>query len=105
MRRGAKITAKNLNVNYQVAQRGGAAADGHAGRDRREERAGAAARDLWQHSVKLIDLFREWDEDGNGALDKKEVRRAVAALGYEAPRSEVDALFDSIDVDGAADRV
>ena len=27
------------------------------------------------------------------------MRRAVAALGYEAPKKEVDAFFDSIDVD------
>ena len=54
---------------------------------------------LKEHQVKLIDLFREWDDDGNGALDKKELRAAVAALGYEAPRKEVDALFDGIDVD------
>ena len=47
----------------------------------------------------LSDLFREWDDDGNGALDKKELRRAVAALGYDAPKKEVDAFFDSIDVD------
>ena len=33
------------------------------------------------HKFKLIDLFREWDDDGNGALDKKELRQAVAALG------------------------
>ena len=53
-------------------------------------------------SVKLIDLFREWDDDGNGALDKKEMRAAMAALGYDAPRKEVDAFFDSIDVTTAA---
>ena len=55
---------------------------------------------LTKNAVRVIDLFREWDEDGNGALDKKEVRRAVAALGYDAPRSEVDAFFDSLDADG-----
>ena len=34
--------------------------------------------------MKLIDLFREWDDDGNGALDKHELLQAVAALGYDA---------------------
>ena len=52
---------------------------------------------LDEHSVKLIDMFREWDDDGNGAIDKKELRQAVAALGYEAPKKDVDALFDQID--------
>ena len=46
---------------------------------------------LQEHSVKLIDLFRDWDDDGNGALDKKEMRQGIAALGYEALRKEVDA--------------
>ena len=32
---------------------------------------------LSEHSVKLIDLFREWDEDGNGAIDKAEFRRLL----------------------------
>ena len=54
---------------------------------------------LQEHGVKLIDLFREWDDDGNGALDKKELRQAVAALGYDAPRKDVDSFFDIIDAD------
>ena len=97
--RGAKITAKNLNVNYQGAKVAmlppTVTLDASSGIALQEQLVDI----LSEHGVKLIDLFREWDEDGNGALDKKEVRRAVAALGYEAPRSEVDALFDSIDVD------
>ena len=38
---------------------------------------------MLEHSVKLIDLFRSWDDDGNGALDKLEFRQAVAALGCD----------------------
>ena len=55
---------------------------------------------LAEHSVKLIDLFREWDEDGNGAIDKKEFRKAVAALGYDAPKREVNKAFDALDDSG-----
>ena len=51
-------------------------------------------------TARVIDLFREWDDDGNGALDKYEMRMAVAALGYDAPKHAVDALFNSIDDDG-----
>ena len=54
---------------------------------------------LNENSIKLIDLFREWDDDGNGALDKKELRHAIAALGYKAPKKEIDAFFESIDDD------
>ena len=44
---------------------------------------------LHENNAKLIDLFREWDHDGNGALDKKELQRAVSSLGYDAPKKEV----------------
>ena len=98
--RGAKLTAKSVNVNY-VTQRTAALppAVKLTYRDAEKSLPEQLKDILSEYSVRLIDLFREWDDDGNGALDKKEVRRAVAALGYEAPRSEVDALFDSIDVD------
>ena len=97
--RGAKLTAKNINTNY-VGVRTAALPD----TVKLEANADLSVQEqlknvLTQHSVKLIDLFREWDDDGNGALDKKEMRQAVAALGYDAPRAEVDALFDSIDTD------
>ena len=55
---------------------------------------------LTANAVRVIDLFREWDEDGNGLVDKKEFRKAVAAFGFEANKEVVDALFDSLDVDG-----
>ena len=51
--------------------------------------------------VRVIDLFQEWDEDGDGHVDRKEFRQAMSALGLDAlPRKEVDALFDSFDKDG-----
>ena len=43
---------------------------------------------LTANSVRVIDLFRQWDTDGNGVVDKKEFRRAVAAFGFEAPKEE-----------------
>jgi len=30
--------------------------------------------------VRVIDLFREWDEDGDGVVTKKDVRRALRRL-------------------------
>ena len=57
---------------------------------------------LTKNAVRVIDLFREWDEDGNGSVSRKEFRMAIAALGYDAPHSEIDAVFDGFDEDGAA---
>ena len=55
---------------------------------------------LHTNQIELIDLFREWDHDCNGGIDKKEMRRGLAALGYGFPPKEVDALFDSINEAG-----
>ena len=55
---------------------------------------------LTQNSVRLIDLFRQWDEDGNGAVDKEEFRKAVLALGYKVPKRFLYAAFDSLDDSG-----
>ena len=49
----------------------------------------------------MVDLFREWDADKNGQVSKAEFRKAMPLLGFDAPRREVDALFDSWDPDGS----
>ena len=54
---------------------------------------------LAQHAVRVIDLFREWDKDGDGTVSKREFRKAMPLLGLDVPRAEVDALFDSWDPD------
>ena len=54
---------------------------------------------LNQRWMRVIDLFREWDEDGSGSISRKEFRAAMAHLGLEAPRAEVDALLDAWDPD------
>jgi hypothetical protein len=52
---------------------------------------------LRDNAVRVIDIFREWDEDGDGLVSKKEFRNAVSALGYQAPREDVDAVFSLFD--------
>ena len=54
---------------------------------------------LARNHGKVLDLFRRWDVDGDGTVRKVEMRRAVASLGFDAPSSAVDALFDSFDRD------
>jgi len=82
---------------------------------------------LTTNAVRVIDLFREWDEDGDGIVSKKEFRRAMPLLGLQVgirvrlrvrvrvaqgpspsfalqvPAHEVDALFDSWDPDGSGE--
>ena len=38
-------------------------------------------------------MFREWDEDADGLVDKKEFRKVIAALGYDAPSADINAVF------------
>ena len=40
---------------------------------------------LVNNAVRVIDLFREWDEDGDGTVSKKEFRKAIIHLGLEVP--------------------
>ena len=55
---------------------------------------------LMRSSDRVCDLFKKWDEDGDGAISKKEFRKAVAALGYDAPKKDVNDAFDILDNSG-----
>ena len=55
---------------------------------------------LSKNAVRVIDLFREWDDDGNGLVDKKEFRKAMSAMGIQASKEDINAVFDSMDADG-----
>lgn len=56
---------------------------------------------LVENAVHVIDVFRMWDDDGNGRIDRREFRRAISALGYDAPNEHIDVVFDSFDHDGS----
>ena len=58
---------------------------------------------LRRNAVRVIDLFREWDEDGDGTVSKMEFRKAMPMLGLQVPREEVDKLFDEWDPGGSGD--
>ena len=44
---------------------------------------------LSKNGVRVVDLFREWDEDGDGTISKKEFRKAMPLLGLEAPKKDL----------------
>ena len=54
---------------------------------------------LSEQGVRVIDLFRQWDEDESGTVSKKEFRRAMPLLGLDVAKKEIDRLFDSWDPD------
>ena len=58
---------------------------------------------LQSNYARVMDLFREWDDDNSGAIGKKEFRQAVQVLGLGASREELESLFDSWDADGSGE--
>ena len=54
---------------------------------------------LATQSARVIDLFREWDEDGDGTVSKKEFRKAIPLIVQDVPKAAVDQLFDDWDPD------
>ena len=44
-------------------------------------------------AVRVVELFIEWDEDGNGATDKREFMLALPVLGLFASQEEANALW------------
>ena len=56
---------------------------------------------LSQHYVRVMDLLRSWDEDGNGVIDRQEFRQALPALGLSLDRQMIDELYDTFDADGS----
>ena len=56
---------------------------------------------LASKAARVSDLFKLWDLDGNGYIDRDEFHRAFSALGYAAPQVDIDAVFDQMDGDGS----
>ena len=54
---------------------------------------------LMRSSSRVVDLFRMWDEDRSGTVDKGEFHKAVRALGFDVQREDTDAVFESLDDD------
>ena len=51
--------------------------------------------------VRVIDLFREWDDDQSGSVSKHEFRRILPLLGIRASKEASDQLFDTFDLDSS----
>ena len=54
---------------------------------------------LADNLARVIDLFHEWDANGDGRIAKSEFRKALTVLGLRASSDEMDALFHEFDVD------
>jgi len=54
---------------------------------------------LSKHAVRVLDLFREWDANGDGQISKKEFQKAMPLLGMDLPVKAINDLFDQYDPD------
>ena len=48
---------------------------------------------------RVIDLFREWDADSSGSVDKKEFQKALQTLGMPCSAEDAGKFFDTLDDD------
>ena len=50
--------------------------------------------------VRVIDVFRQLDDDGSGVVDRHEFEKGLREMGCRAPPAVVDELFMSFDLNG-----
>lgn len=68
----------------------------------------ASSADVWErmrlfaadHHLRALELFREFDKDGNGSLDAQELQLALRRLGLELTDVEAEAVIREASGDG-----
>ena len=56
---------------------------------------------LKENSVRIVDLFRDWDEDGDGTISRPEFAKVMPVLGIKVSKQDMDELFNMFDPDGS----
>ena len=92
---GGHIQSHASSVEYEAAARA-AAMDEMA-----NEIASQIKIALERTNVRTQELFRDWDSDRNGLIDKKEFQKSMAGLGVKASPEELDEVFKRWDADGS----
>ena len=58
---------------------------------------------LAKSKTRLMDLFREMDQDNDGYISKKDWRKAFSLMGPDFPKDVVDQTFTQFDPDGSGE--
>jgi len=58
---------------------------------------------LVERKAVLTKMFREFDKDGSGTIDKEELNGALTALGLRFNADEIQGVMDYLDSDGGGD--
>lgn len=52
------------------------------------------------NSVRIISLFKSWDNDGDGIISLDELETGLRSLGLDVPSSHIEGIYASWDIDG-----
>jgi len=55
---------------------------------------------LRKNAGRVLDLFRDWDDNGDGEVSRAEFHRAMPLLGLDVPKKAIDELFSQWDSGG-----
>ena len=55
---------------------------------------------LTANAGKVLDLFRSWDDNGDGIVTRREFHGAMKKLGLEVSKAVIDDIFTGWDKDG-----
>jgi calcium-dependent protein kinase len=89
----ALVSAKSFNAVSKIIQAQGST---------EMQRTGMVALVFGIQAYAAVDLravFQSFDADGSGTLSRKEFQRAIAQLAPELSSTDIDRLFDMIDID------
>ena len=58
---------------------------------------------LTKNWARVKDLFLSWDTNNDGVVSRDEFAKALKALGFDAPKTAVDGIFASFDLDNSGE--
>ena len=58
---------------------------------------------LHSKGVRVADLIRNWDKNGDGAVSRAEFVKVIGELVHSSTAEQASALFDTIDTDGSGE--
>jgi len=58
---------------------------------------------LKTRNIKMGDVVKSWDTNGDGSVDVMEWRQNIRSLGFKATDDELDAVFNELDDDGSGE--
>ena len=56
---------------------------------------------LLKNAVRIVDLFKDWDDDQSGTVTRDEFHKAMAELQFNVPKEAIDELFTQWDPDNS----